>query len=558
MKNLKIKYKILWPMLALLIVVLASNAFLITEMGKINEQSNKIADDWMPSVEKSLQMNLALSSYRRAQYGLLLSDTSADITRFEKRMADAAMKLENKAKEYSPLIHDENEKALFNDFMMAWNEYQKISDQVSSLKSQGQASEAADIAKGAVTIYEKATGSIDKIVDLNTKGAEDISVYAGALYARDKALAIGITLALFAFGIVIVYSLVRAVAKPITGITGYMNYLAGGNLDKDVPSRELKDEVGDMARAVQIFKDNMVRAKELEAAEVEDRKVKERKQINTDAAVKRFEASMADIVKFVASASAELQASAQSLSHNAESTSEKSNSVAAASQQAAANVQTVASATEELSSSINEISSQVSRSSQVTGKAVSDAQQAGRSVSELVNAAQRIGDVTKIISDIADQTNLLALNATIEAARAGEAGKGFAVVAAEVKNLANESAKATEEISTQIQQIQEISQTTAQAIDLICKIIGEVDEISGSISSAIQEQTSATQEISRNIGEAYTGTSEVNQNIIVVSEAAGNTGAAASQVLSAADELSRQSTILKEEFDTFLHNLQAA
>lgn len=558
MKNLKIRNKIMLPMIALLIITTIGNLYLIRELSNINDQSSAIAERWLPSVTNSLQMTLELSSYRRSTMNYLLAPEEIK-QQYITRMSQYAETLDKDIKEYERGTHNDTETQLLNEFKKGWADYQVLTQKVIAAEKNGDIEEAKrlTVQQGA-HIYEAAAAVAQKIVLHSEEGAHSASNYAENLYQKDRIVAIVITLFTAVFAFVTIAVLVRSIAKPILAITGYMNYLADGHLEKDVPSRDQKDEVGDMARAVQIFKDNMVKAEELEADQKKEQAVKERRQVNTDSAVKKFEASMADIIKFVASASAELQASAQSLSHNAESTSEKSNSVAAASQQAAANVQTVASATEELSSSINEISSQVSRSSQVTGKAVSDAQQAGRSVSELVHAAQRIGDVTKIISDIADQTNLLALNATIEAARAGEAGKGFAVVAAEVKNLANESAKATEEISTQIQQIQEISQATAQAIDLICKIIGEVDEISGSISSAIQEQTSATQEISRNIGEAYTGTSEVNQNIIVVSEAAGNTGAAASQVLSAADELSRQSNILKEEFETFLHNLQAA
>ncbi len=406
--------------------------------------------------------------------------------------------------------------------------------------------------------YEKTSAALDKLVTYNIESAAQASEHGDKLYASSFGISIVLLLIVMGIAVAAGIMIVRSIAKPIAGMTGYMNLLASGDYTKDVPDRDRGDEIGQMAQSIQVFRDGMVHAQELEAEQEKERLAKEERQKNVDIAVKKFETTMADIVKFVAAASAELQASAQSLAASAEETSKQSNSVAAASQQASANVQTVASATEELSSSINEISSQVSRSSQVANKAVSDAELAGKQVSELVDAAQKIGDITKIISDISEQTNLLALNATIEAARAGEAGKGFAVVASEVKNLATQSTKATEEIAAQISNIQQISQTSADAIDTICRIIREVDEISGTISAAIQEQTSATQEISRNVTEAYTGTSEVNQNILSVSDAANDTGSASHQVLSAADELSRQATRLKEQFDVFMHDLDAA
>lgn len=531
---------------------------MIAEMSKINEQSNLIADTWLPSVDHSLNMSIELSALRRSQYALLLSETPELIKIYEGKMETNLKRFDARAKKYEPLINTDEERNLYVKFQKAFDEYKKVTESVTALKEAGNSAEATKMAMDSVTVYEAATKTLQEIVDLNIAGSEKSSAYADELFAKDRAISIGIIIFLTILGAFIVYTLVKAIASPIKNITDFMQVLASGDLTKDVPDRELKDEIGDMARAVQIFKDSMVRAKDLEAAEVQERAAKEIRQGKIDTATKKFEGAMTEIVRFVASSSTELQASAQSLAASAEETSKQSNAVAAASQQAAANVQTVSSASEELSSSINEIAAQVSRSSQVAGKAVIDAREAGASVATLVTAAQKIGDVTQMISNIAEQTNLLALNATIEAARAGDAGKGFAVVAAEVKNLASESQKATEEISSKIAEIQAISQVSADAINAICKVIEEIDQISGSISAAIQEQTAATQEISRNVSEAYNGTSEVTQNIGSVSEAANDTGSASTQVLSAANELSRQSTILKNEFDEFIHSVSAA
>jgi methyl-accepting chemotaxis protein len=267
---------------------------------------------------------------------------------------------------------------------------------------------------------------------------------------------------------------------------------------------------------------------------------------------------VAEVVKSVAAASNELKSTAESMSATAEETSRQATTVAAASEQATTNVQTVASAAEELSSSIAEISRQVAESASIAGQAVDEAGRTNATVQSLAEAAQKIGQVVELINDIASQTNLLALNATIEAARAGEAGKGFAVVASEVKNLANQTAKATEEIAAQINEMQTTTNGAVGAIQGISGTIGRISEIATSIASAVEEQGAATQEIARNVQQAAAGTQDVSANIGGVTQAAGETGAGASQVLSAADELSRQSAQLQTEIDQFLGNGKAA
>ena len=269
-----------------------------------------------------------------------------------------------------------------------------------------------------------------------------------------------------------------------------------------------------------------------------------------------FEANMKQVVNTVASAATELQSTAQGMEATASSTSQQATTVAAAAEEASANVQTVASAAEELSSSISEISRQVAQSTQIAGTAVVEVDGANEKVQGLAEAANKIGEVVALITDIADQTNLLALNATIEAARAGEAGKGFAVVASEVKNLANQTAKATEEISSHISGIQGATQDAVGAIGSIGGIINQMNEIASTIAAAVEEQGAATQEIARNVEQAASGTTEVTTNIQQVTSAAAETGESAHEVLGAAGELSRQGEVLGTEMDSFVVELR--
>ncbi|UCH76240.1 MAG: HAMP domain-containing protein [Rhodospirillales bacterium] len=351
----------------------------------------------------------------------------------------------------------------------------------------------------------------------------------------------------------------RGVVGPVNHMTRAMTELAGGNVEVDVPAARRDDEIGQMARAVHVFRDNAVEKAQLEAeqAEAERRRVEERKAAMLQMA-DRFEGSVKQVVDGVSSAATEMQATAQQLSATAEESSRQSANVASASEQASANVQTVAATAEELSVSTSEIGRQVTKSAEIAAKAVTEAEATNGTVRGLAEAASRIGDVVTLINDIAGQTNLLALNATIEAARAGEAGKGFAVVAQEVKSLANQTARATEEISQQITSIQDETSGAVGAIEKIRQIIGEVSDIATTIASAVEEQGASTQEIARNVQQAARGTQEVNENIGGVSRAAGETGAASGQVLNAAEEMARQSEQMRAEVERFLHEIRAA
>ena len=351
----------------------------------------------------------------------------------------------------------------------------------------------------------------------------------------------------------------RRILGPLNAMTGTMTRLAEGDKTVDIPGLERTDEIGEMATAVQVFKDNMIETERLRAeqSESELRQAKERKADMIKLA-DNFESAVGEIVETVSSASTQLEASAGTLTVTAERAQELTTMVAAASEEASTNVQSVASATEEMTSSVNEISRQVQDSARMANEAVEQARKTNDRVGELSKAAGRIGDVVELINTIAGQTNLLALNATIEAARAGEAGRGFAVVASEVKALAEQTAKATGEIGQQITGIQAATQESVNAIKEISGTIEKLSEISSTIAAAVEEQGAATQEIARNVQQAAQGTMQVSSHITDVQRGASETGSASSQVLSAAQSLSSDSNRLKLEVGKFLNSVRAA
>jgi methyl-accepting chemotaxis protein len=352
---------------------------------------------------------------------------------------------------------------------------------------------------------------------------------------------------------------VLTIARPIRRIGEVLLELANGNKAVDIPYAERADEVGDNARAAKTFKDNLIRIEKMEAEQknIEARAAAERKA-GMHRLADEFQAAVGGIIDTVSTASRGMETAANTLSKTAEQTQELSGAVAAASEQASANVQSVASATEEMSSSVNEISRQVHESSKIAAEAVKQAEKTDARINELSQAAGRIGDVVKLITAIAEQTNLLALNATIEAARAGEAGRGFAVVASEVKQLASQTAKATEEIGAQIAGMQTATQDSVAAIKEIGGTIGRISEIASTIATAVEEQGAATQEIARNVGEAAKGTGQVATSITDVNRGAAETGSASAQVLASAQSLSAESHHLRSEVDKFLSTVRAA
>ena len=409
------------------------------------------------------------------------------------------------------------------------------------------------------TLYARHREGVDELVKLANRSVDQAEASASDTETFFVSVTWTILTITFIASIGLTWLLVGRVAVPIRRMTDTMRSLANGDKSVEIPGVGRKDEIGQMADTVAVFKNSMIES---------DRLREETEQHKADAEAERkkgmlrladaFEAGIKGVVNSVASQATEMQSSAQAMTQTAGQATHRATAVAASVEQASANVQTVASSAEELSTSVREIGQQVEQSSKIAGQAVIEADKTNVTVEGLAKTAQRIGDVVQLIETIAGQTNLLALNATIEAARAGDAGKGFAVVASEVKSLASQTAKATEDIRVQIGEIQGATAQTVEAIRSIGATIRQMSEIATTIASAVEQQGAATREIATNVHQAAQGTSDIATNIEGVSRAASDTGAAATQVLGAAGQLSKQAETLRRDVDEFLATVRAA
>jgi methyl-accepting chemotaxis protein len=448
---------------------------------------------------------------------------------------------------------------------------------------------AVDVVPLRKSLSDQSKAILDSLGLLVEYAAEDGYNFSEAAKAQVEE---AVQLILFALGAVTILGLVIAtllglgISRPLNKMRDAMSVLAEGDKTVEIPGVNRRDEVGQMARTVGVFKDSLIEAERLEeenrkerqaASDAESSRQKsereaeqqaaaetQREATERDARSKRmeemiaaFDEDVSGTLQTVTAAAARLRTSAESMSQTADDTNRQSFAVTEATQQASDNIQTVAAAAEELSASVQEINRQVNESASIAMTAVEEAGATNTKVQGLARAADKIGEVVSLISDIASQTNLLALNATIEAARAGDAGKGFAVVASEVKSLATQTAKATEDIGGQVAQIQAETGEAVEAIQSITSVIEQMSEISTAISGAVEEQGDSTREIASNVQKAASGTQEVSHNIVEVNQAAGRTGEIASEVLSSSDELAKQGNALREQVDTFLQSIRA-
>jgi methyl-accepting chemotaxis protein len=407
-------------------------------------------------------------------------------------------------------------------------------------------------------IHAEMQPALQQITDIATQGV----AAAHATVERTRSLTHIIVLATAAIMLVfvaVIGSIVaRGISRPLAGITRATADLAGGKLELEVPATDRKDEIGHLARAVLIFKQNALEKRTLEAKEAEDRAAKEQRAKSVETLIRNFEAASNEALQNVLDAATSLQDTSETMATAAEMTNRQSETVQSGAEAASRNVQTVATATEQLSSSINEISLRVTQSNEVAEKAVTVSRETRETMQGLAKSAETIGNVLNLIQEIAAQTNLLALNATIEAARAGDAGKGFAVVASEVKQLANQTSKATDQIAEQITTIQTTATNAVEAINQVNAVIEQISGYSATVASAIEEQSSATRDIADNVQQAAGGTNTVTQSVSGLNEAANETTQAAQQVKLLSGNLSTEAERLREVATTFLENVRTA
>jgi len=562
-KDLSIRTKVLSAFLVVLATAIAMGVFGLSRTSEVNSAALEVRDNWLPSTVSIGKLALGLESYRIKEARLVLAILSKNadaIAATEADFKDGEAAVSKQRADYDPLIERGTEdEQLMKAFDEAWPKSKQSANRVVALAKSGDLDKTFDLFRGDDkqnfdATLEKATSDLSfNEAEGKKAGTHGAEVYSSAFWLTLAALAATAVLCVAAS-----LAILGGVVGPLKRNTDVVNRLASGEKTVSVPDADRGDEIGVLARALQIFKEKMIEADRLAAAQADEAQVQLKRAATLETLTKSFEARVGQLVRSVASAATEMQATAQSMSSTAEETNMQAGAVSAASEQTSVNVQTVATATEELASSVEEIGRQVAESARIAGKAVDDAKRVDAVVQTLANDAQKIGDVVTLIQDIAGQTNLLALNATIEAARAGEAGKGFAVVASEVKSLANQTAKATTEIAGQITAIQSATTSTVTAIRGIITTIVEINDIASGIASAVEEQGAATKEISRNVAEASRGTQEVASNISGVREAATATGAAASQVLSASSELSQQAEGLTGEVNSFIIQVKAA
>jgi len=560
-RNIAIIAKIAVPATIVAVVSIGIVLYASLAVTQLSDTAAALVDQNATRVQLALQAESYFNSAAVSEKNVILS--ASDATAAKKNIDNygkaTTATLESIGR-FEAITRDADQHELIETFRTAVGNRREASAHVFELALAGKPTEAFDYSLGVAAKFRQvAIKAVTKLIDMNVGKMQAARNASVAMAEHTRAwLVIGATGGLIcAFGILGWIALYQ-ISRPLAHMTGEMTKLARGDLSIEIEGADRADEVGGLARSLQVFKENAVTARRLEAEQRQQQVQKEKRQEAVDDYIAAFDQQVCEALDTLSAASTEMHATAGSMAATAEETSVQANAVASASEQASANVQTVAAATEQLHGSTNEISRQVTQSAQFASTAVIEADRTNTTIQGLAETAQKIGEVVSLIQNIASQTNLLALNATIEAARAGEAGRGFAVVASEVKALANQTAKATEDISTQIAAIQGETGLAVDAIKAIGGTIRQMNEIASAIAAAVEEQGAATRDISQNIQLVAQGTNEVAANIAGVNEAAVETGTAATQVLTAADDLSRQADKLRTNVNGFLDKIRAA
>ena len=562
-QSMTISAKVSTAFALLFLTTVAMGVSGLVQLAQVNGHAAAIRDNWLPSTVKLGVLESALKEYRLRESRIVISFMEAGgktVAADRERFAAARQMVQAALSDYEPLITPgtDNDR-LMREFKSVWGQMEVTAARVIETGLGGDMAAMLVVYRGDDRAnFDRATATLVKDVQFTSGQGVAAATAAQSAYETARVLtigALGVCGALCAGAGLLIG---RSVVRPLRDTVGAVERLAAGDLDVDVGSVSRGDEIGMLARSLDVFKRNAAEARRLAAEQDADRAAQAARASRIEVSVRGFEGKVASMVGMLASGATELEATARVMSETAGRANDQAGVVARASENASANVQTAAAAAEELSSSIAEISRQVTKSASIAEQALAEAKRTDTIVQALSDGADRIGQVVGLIHSIAGQTNLLALNATIEAARAGDAGKGFAVVASEVKNLATQTARATEEIGGQIGQIQAATKEAVDAIRGIAVIIGEASTIATSIASAVEEQGVATSEIARTVHDTARAAMEVTSNIGGVRDAASDTGAAANEVLGAAGNVSVQAEKLSSEVTMFVSEVRAA
>ncbi len=542
-------------LLLLLCTLGGTAAWVITD---IKEKSRDVSENWMPTIDRLGDLVAELNGMRTAELAVALYDDPAVRNQARQVLRTAASDVQNAWNGYAPLILPGEERRLANIVEAELRRYLERHREHQALAERNDFAALTQALAASRELFNGLLGHIRDVRRFNSTGGV-AGATAAAASANFGLAAIGILGVLaIVTGIAVAVLLGRGIASRIVRLADVMERLSKRDYAFELPEARDGDEVGAMARAIGGCRDGLKEADRLAATVTAENQKREERAKRVDTLVQSFEAEASAVLRTVSAAATELSATASTMSETAEDGTRQATVVAAASEQASANVQTVAASTEELAASIAEVARQVRDTAGITNRAADAARETDATVRSLADAANKIGDVVRLISDIAGQTNLLALNATIEAARAGEAGKGFAVVASEVKNLATQTAKATEEIAAQINAMQTETGRTVEAIASIARTIEELNANTAQVAAASEQQAAATQEIGRAVAEAAQGTQEASRSAEGVKLGAERTGGAAEDLRGASTELAQQSERLRAQVDGFLAGIRAA
>jgi methyl-accepting chemotaxis protein len=522
----------------------------LTELNDVSFAHNS----FVAKIEAS-STRVQANTYRLLGWSASPSPDKVRIKALEERLKADIARLGGDTRDFATQAVDEEEAGLMKAVAMAVQEYGKSALDVIEMAG-------IDPAIGMILMasteqsFDRLQGSVRRLAELTEGKTRDVYALAQETARTAQAQFYGTFAAFLVLGTIVVVATGRLIARPVHAMTVAMERLARGDVSADVPSQERRDEIGEMARAVAVFRDNIERTARLEQEKETAARAAAARSAHRETLTESFNGAMEHVLETVMRTVRQVHSSSDGLQNTAVLASQQGAAVATAAEQSASNVNTVAAAAEQMGASVQEIARQISTTVAIAADAVAGAQRANATMSSLDESARRIGEVVDLIKTIASQTNLLALNATIEAARAGEAGKGFAVVAGEVKGLANQTSKATEEISAQIGAVQTSTQDAVESIRSVGDIIDRVSGIVTSIASAVEQQSAATQEIVRSVQQAAAGNGEITRNIADLSRAAGETGDMARIMFTAASELLDEAETLRREVGVFLDGMR--